>query len=97
MKTVLVFALSFFMTASAHATISCEVLKTPDGFVALRSGPSAATKLLLKLKPGEMVQVGSGKKGQWEKVIYYLKMKKESDAKPLSGWIKTRFLSDVCG
>jgi hypothetical protein len=64
MKSIFLSASIFFVfTTTAQATIFCEVLKTPDGFVALRSGPSVKAKLLRKLKTGESVQVGLRKKG----------------------------------
>jgi hypothetical protein len=87
----------FLCSAPANATIFCEVLKTPDGFVALREAPSAGSKLLLRIKTGEQVQVDFTKKGTWEKVIYYLSTGKPANAKPITGWVKSKYLSDVCG
>jgi hypothetical protein len=60
-------AFLFVLTTTAQATIFCEVLKTPDGFVALRSGPSVKATLLRKLKTAESVQVGLRKKGLGKK------------------------------
>jgi uncharacterized protein YgiM (DUF1202 family) len=85
------------VTGPAHATIFCEVLKTSDGFLALRAGPSVKAKLVFKIKSGEQVQVGLGRSGAWDKVIYYLKQKKSADPKPLTGWVNPKFLSDECG
>jgi uncharacterized protein YgiM (DUF1202 family) len=87
----------FVCAAPAQATIFCKVLKTPDGFLALRVGPSTASKQLLKLKSGEHVQVDFAKKGTWEKVIYYRRGKDPAKATQVNGWVKSKYLSDVCG
>jgi uncharacterized protein YgiM (DUF1202 family) len=95
-----IFTIGFSLLAvsPAQATFFCEVLKTPDGFAALREGPSVKSRLLRKIKTGEQVQVGLGRKGNWDAVIYYLrKTGNPADAKPIKGWINSRLLSDECG
>jgi hypothetical protein len=83
----------------ASATVFCEVLPTPDGFVALRAAPNAKAKLLHKLKPGQSVQLGAEKKGSWLSVILYLNQDTPSadDDSQTSGWVNGRYLNDVCG
>jgi hypothetical protein len=96
-KLLLTVVAFLFLVCPAQATVFCEVLKTPDGFVALRAAPSVKGKLLHKLRAGDEVQVGLGKKGAWDKVILYLSKNKDTAGKTVTGWVNSRFLSDVCG
>lgn len=98
MKRFLLAAFAFLLLVGpAHATIFCEVIKTPDGIVALRSTPSVKGMLLHRLKAGDEVQVGLEKSGAWDKVIFYLSKNKDTNGKTVTGWVNARFLSDVCG
>jgi hypothetical protein len=47
---------------NAEATESwcAQVKRTADGFVALRELPSETSKMLAKLKPGEIIEITSG-------------------------------------
>ncbi|QGM98605.1 hypothetical protein [Methylocystis parvus] len=51
--------LPLFAATGARTEIfsACSVQSTPDGFVALRDGPSPTAKLLAKMHPGEIVVV----------------------------------------
>jgi hypothetical protein len=44
-------------TATAEARYACAVKRTPDGFVALREGPSASHKMVARMRPQEMVHI----------------------------------------
>lgn len=79
----------------ARATAFCEILSTRDGFVALREGPSVGTKLILRLKPGEDVQLDSTRKAQggFEPVIYW----GADRSKMVAGWVARRLISKECG
>jgi hypothetical protein len=83
----------------ASATIFCEVLSTPDGFLALRAEPNAKAVMLRKLKPGESVQVGEDKKGAWFGVTVYLNQDTPStdDDGQVSGWVHGKYLAKECG
>ena len=43
------------MSNPASAMILCWVKKTPDGFVALRSGPNADSRMIAKMRGGDIV------------------------------------------
>ena len=56
-KTVLVLALLLAALAPAQATedFCAVVLKTPDGFLALREGPGTQHKMITKLEQGDFL------------------------------------------
>ena len=97
-KNVLVIAFCIFKSVlPAKATIFCDVLKTPDGHLALRAGPSANSKLILKIRTGDLVQVELETKTSWEKVIYHRVTKDPASQTVVEGWVKWRYLSNLCG
>jgi hypothetical protein len=52
-------SLFFASLPVSHASamsISCTVTPTPDGFVALRDRPNAASRLLHRIRPGDHVE-----------------------------------------
>jgi hypothetical protein len=68
-KTLLAgIAVLFLATGTAHAAYDecAVVLKTPDGFLALREKPSARSKLLHKLHRGKILTIN---KSDWQKKI----------------------------
>src|SRR3712207_1924753 len=64
-------ALSLALAAPAQASLFCEVKATRDGFVALRDGPGAHARLLQRMRPGDEVMMGQGRKGAWVEVTYW--------------------------
>jgi Bacterial SH3 domain len=98
-----VFTLGFLtIETPANATISCEVLKTADGFVALRAAPTVRSRILFKLKAGNFVTVrsdGSGAKQGWEPVTFYKgnATTTTKDDRQIDGWVTSRYLSKDCG
>ena len=81
----------------AQASFCCEVRKTKDGFLALRSGPGTRFRLLAKVPSGEMVCFGSREDdapdtGDWIEGWYT-----GTDGVRHNGWINGRFLLDECG
>ncbi len=56
---------------SAGATLFCPVLKSPDGFVALRSGPGPRFPIVVRMKADDEVQVLEGRKGPWTQVRHW--------------------------
>jgi len=79
----------------AQATLFCEVLKTKDGFVALRDKPSTKSKVLRRLTVGEDVQIDSTRKetGGWAPVIYT----GNDRSKNVIGWVRGSLISNECG
>ena len=84
----------------------CSVKPTSDGFVALRSGPSAQSRMVTRIVPGEMVVIerkGSVaiESGNWSRVSHY---PGEVFPKPVDpayknvrkGWVNSRFIAE-CG
>ena len=84
----------------------CSVKPTSDGFVALRSGPSAQSRMITRIVPGEMVVIerkGSVaiESGNWSRVSHY---PGEVFPKPVDpayknvrkGWVNSRFIAE-CG
>jgi len=58
---VALFPITVSWTIGAHATSDgCAVVRaTSDGFVAVRTAPNAASKMLGKLFPGQMIAVAA--------------------------------------
>jgi uncharacterized protein YgiM (DUF1202 family) len=79
----------------AQATLFCEVLKTKDGFVALRDKPSTKSKVLRRLTVGEDVQIDSTRKeaNGWAPVIYT----GNDRSKNVIGWVRGSLISNECG
>ncbi len=91
----------------ASATDVCTVLKSADGFVALRDAPSAKGAEIARAKPGEALVIQkteSGdliEKGRWIKVFHFpgAVIPQESDPeynKGSVGWMHRSFVAD-CG
>ena len=89
----------------ASATVYCEMKATPDGFVALRNGPSPSTRLILKMRAGDTTQIAQGRKNGWTEVYHWKKSIYDSQPKgrgfddlglATRGWVNERFLEN-CG
>jgi hypothetical protein len=88
-----------------QATAFCNLKKTPDGFVALRAGPSPKAKLLHRMRPNDEVLPSSiEEKGAWVKVTYWrggrFRISKEPAGDPptATGWMNKAFLDEErCG
>ena len=91
----------------ANAIYACAVQKSPDGFVALRSTPSATGQVIAKAKPGDAVVIEQKENGDqiasgpWLRVLHY----KGEIAPPMNdparktgkqGWMHRRYVGD-CG
>lgn len=88
----------------ASATIFCELKKTPDGFIALRAGPSADARLIGRMAPGDHLQVHSEEKGQWTRATWWKRSVYKDGVlvgrhKPHGrGWMNATFIvPDSCG
>jgi hypothetical protein len=95
MKQTLTFAslaaATLLLVAPAQASIVCNVVNTPDGFVALRKLPTAASPRLFKLKPWHKVEVLPGGTATWVKVKGPV-----SSSVPKQGFVRKTLISD-CG
>lgn len=94
-----VLALLLATAAPSRATEFCEVVKTRDGFVALRGTPEAGGKMIARMKAGDEVQLAGERKGGWEKVTFWPagdRIEKGEAARKLSGWVNRRLI-DICG
>jgi hypothetical protein len=91
--------LAFAVTA-AEANYACAIKRTADGFVALRSGPSARHAMLARMRPQELVGLlHPGKddivrSGNWLFVRWYPGTRRTPDHAPdgdestaRSGWV----------
>jgi hypothetical protein len=86
-------------TFPASATQFCEVVKTRDGFVALRGSPDPSGKLIARMKAGDEVQLSTGKRGGWQRVIYWPagdRMAGGEKARKVTGWVNAKLI-DICG
>ncbi len=95
----------FVFGGAASATEFCNVKKTADGFVALRSGPSAGAKLIGRMKVGDEVMldntVASAKgftRVTWWQGGRFKSANASQQAKPSGqGWVNSKLLEDDCG
>ncbi len=101
-----VLSLGLLAPQAAQARYACEVKRTADGFVALREGPGAASKMKARMKRGELVGLlhppdfeNLVRKGDWLFVIYYPGVKHvdlpKTDthkAKSINGWVHDRLI-----
>lgn len=99
MRLVIAFALLLTAAAPASATTFCGIAPTPDGFVALRAGPSPAARLLQRMRVGDEVMIGQEKSGPWVAVTWW-----RGDTRLTrgfktgrKGWVNGALLDEVCG
>jgi hypothetical protein len=94
--------LAFFGIAlsadDGRASLFCLIPATADGFVALRAAPDAQSRLILKMKAGDEVQIVQGGRRGWERVRHW-----PGDTRLAKGYggfseghVARRFLKD-CG
>jgi hypothetical protein len=57
--------------SDARASLFCLIPETADGFVALRAAPGAQSRLILRMKAGDEVQIVEGGRGDWNKVRHW--------------------------
>jgi len=82
----------------AQASLFCLIPKTPDGFVALRSEPRAQSHPVLRMRPGDEVQIIGDTGGSWTKVWHWRGETRLSKGPGgfATGYVARRFL-DECG
>ena len=84
----------------------CTVKPTSDGFVALRSGPSAASRMITRIIPGQMVVIERKgyvaiQSGPWFRVAHHPGAVFPNPGDPAyktvkKGWVNGRLIED-CG
>jgi hypothetical protein len=92
-------------TAPAEARYACAVMRTPDGFVALREGPSARHKMLAQMRHQELVSLLHADKeeivrsGDWLFVRWYPGTRRTAmhiptgdESKARAGWVRDRLI-----
>src|SRR5262249_23675088 len=83
-----------FGASGAHATADgcAVVLKTPDGFLNVRSQPTVKSRILKRFKPGEIIDTDLiSEDFRWERVW----VSRKKDGNPLWGWVRNRFIIGV--
>jgi Bacterial SH3 domain len=81
------------------ATLFCAVLKSPDGFVALRAKPSIHARLLARMRTGDEVQALDGERDGWQEVYHWHSADRLHDptrANKRHGWARSRYVSKEC-
>lgn len=98
-RPVLLALFGLVLNASdGRASLFCLVPRTADGFVALRAAPDGRSRLILKMKAGDEVQIVEGGRGTWERVRHWrgdTRLTKGYDGFR-EGHVARRFLKD-CG
>ncbi len=91
---------SLFSPQPASATAFCQLKETKDGYVALRSGPGASTRLIARMKAEDEVLLGEGRKGDWQQVTWWRgddRLVKGQDKVAGRGWVHRRLIAEECG
>jgi hypothetical protein len=81
--------------ANAVADGCAVVLSTPDGFLAVRAGPGTSHREIYRLRPGQAIvtnHISDGPyAGRWWRIGAVMDRPGEN-ARPLVGWIHSRFV-----
>ena len=94
MKGVLaLMACTVAFVSNAHATIDycVRVRNTPDGFIALREGPGAQSRVKARLKPGELLITDAESTGPWTFVNSVLSRDRGKTNNFTQGWVARKF------
>jgi hypothetical protein len=87
-------------SSPAAATEFCNLKETKDGFVALRAGPGAETRLLARMTSRDEVMIGQGQQGKWVEVTWWRgdeRLSGKHGGRGLRGWVNGGLLGDLCG
>jgi Bacterial SH3 domain len=108
-KTLLLCRMTLFAVAAAllpiqsvpaQASLFCYVRQAPDGFVALRKAPRVSAPMVGRMKAGDEVQLGLGRRGRWIEVYWWRgddRLEKGFHTKAGHGWVVRRLIDDECG
>jgi len=99
-KFLIALAMTVALVATqAHATADgCSVvLRTPDGFLNVRAKPNARSRILKRLKPGEIIltdtarREDSGPPYRWDHTY----VSQIAPGRPLWGWVRNRYIVNL--
>ena len=85
--------------APAQATAFCEVLASPDGFVALRAAPDAQARVIARMHAGDEVRALDGNKPPWMEVYFWRghdRLTHPERGYVAHGWVHSRYVGE-CG
>jgi hypothetical protein len=71
-------------TANATVDYCVAVNKTPDGFLAVREGPDASSKMIAKVHSGDKLNADADD-GKWTRVV-------SITGEFTTGWVATRYI-----
>lgn len=105
LRLVLLWSVYIFVSTPSVARYACAVLKTPDGFVTLRQGPSARHPEVAKMKPQELVGLlhpdrdDIVRSGDWLFVRWYPGTRRTAshipavdESKGRTGWVRDKLI-----
>lgn len=106
LRALIVALFAIGASTPSEARYHCAVMRTPDGFVALRQGPSAQHPVVAKMKPQESVGLlhppdynDIVRKGDWLFVSWTpgtrrtaSHMPKIDESKSRSGWVRDKLI-----
>lgn len=101
----MVWTLAAFVSTPSEARYACAVVKSKDGFVSLRQGPSARHPEIARMKPQELVGLlhpdrdDIVRSGDWLFVRWYPGTRRTADhipaideSKARAGWVRDRLI-----
>lgn len=108
LTSALVGALCLLSVGAAHADAQCAVvLKTPDGFLALRERPTVQSRMIAKLLQGDVLVTGNGHTGPcsgeecsktWRHVLSVTQVdgvySDSGDRSYTEGWVSRRYIQE---
>lgn len=86
-------------TTPASATGFCPLKRTSDGFVALRTGPSATAPLVGRMRSSDEVLIGLRNKGNWVEVTWWRGQDRHNKGYHHvagRGWANARLIEENC-
>ena len=100
LRSALLAALCGVCAAPASASLFCPVMKTRDGFVALRAAPNMRAPIVAKMRPHDEIMLTIDEENGWIKVLYWTGDTRftKGYGEHRSGWMHRRFVPpDQCG
>lgn len=77
-----------------QAPVYCYVKRTPDGFVALRTGPAPSHRMVVRMRPGEELHIEGSVAGEWRRVSLMRRTGRDDGyfGPGREGWMHSRFI-----
>jgi uncharacterized protein YraI len=96
----LALATALSVPSPARATMFCPILKSRDGFVALRAGPGTRYPVIARMKEGdEVLAVTDADRNGWMRVHHWWGLERHDDKTRTNyrkGFVHKRYVGD-CG